>query len=154
MDKKNCFFIGHREASEDIYPVLYATVKEHIVCCGVTEFVVGQYGGFDRLAIQAVKEAKQSYPDVKLTLLLPYYPVEKSSFILSGIDSTLYPPEMEKVPRQAAIVRANQYMVDHSDYLIAYVWHSASNAMKLLTYARKRENKGLIQITEISQTIL
>jgi hypothetical protein len=34
---------------------------------------------------------------------------------------------MEKVPKRVAIVRTNHYMVDHSDYLIAYAWQPASN---------------------------
>ena len=55
MGGKSCFFIGHREASEEIYPVLYAAVEQHIVEYGVTEFFVGHYGGFDRLAALAVK---------------------------------------------------------------------------------------------------
>ena len=55
MGMKSCFFIGHREASEEIYPVLYAAVEQHIVEYGVTEFIVGHYGGFDRLAASAVK---------------------------------------------------------------------------------------------------
>ena len=29
MGMKSCFFIGHREASEEIYPVLYAAVEQH-----------------------------------------------------------------------------------------------------------------------------
>ena len=45
MGGKSCFFIGHREASEEIYPVLYAAVEQHIVEYGVTEFIVGHYGG-------------------------------------------------------------------------------------------------------------
>lgn len=73
MGMKSCFFIGHREASEEIYPVLYAAVEQHIVEYGVTEFIVGHYGGFDRLAASAVKEAKRFYPEVKLILLLPYH---------------------------------------------------------------------------------
>ena len=55
MDTKSCFFIGHREASEEIYPALYAAVEQHIVEYGVTEFIVGHYGGFDRLAASAGK---------------------------------------------------------------------------------------------------
>ena len=149
MIKKTCFFIGHREAPEEIYPALYDAVKEHIVHGGVTEFIVGQYGGFDRLAARAVKAVKQSYPEVTLTLLLAYHPSERPVFALNGFESTFYPPEMEKVPHKAAIVKANQYIVAHADYLIAYAWHSASNAMKMLEYARQRERKGLIQITEI-----
>ena len=58
MGGKSCFFIGHRETSEAIYPALYAVVEQHILEYGVTEFIVGHYGGFDRLAASAVKEAK------------------------------------------------------------------------------------------------
>ena len=64
MGGKSCFFIGHRETSEAIYPALYAVVEQHILEYGVTEFIVGHYGGFDRLAASAVKEAKRFYPEV------------------------------------------------------------------------------------------
>ena len=149
MDTKSCFFIGHRETSEEIYPVLYAAVEQHILEYGVTEFIVGHYGGFDRLAASAVKEAKHFYPEVKLTLLLPYYPAERSIPTLDGFDGTFYPPGMESVPRKAAIIRANRYVVDHVDYLIAYVWHLASNARELTEYAESREKKGSLIITLI-----
>ena len=77
MNGKSCFFIGHRETSEAIYPTLYAAVEQHILEYGVTEFIVGHYGVFDRLAASAVKAAKHLYPDVKLILLLPYHPAER-----------------------------------------------------------------------------
>ena len=38
-------------------------------------------------------------------------------------------------------------MVDHSDFLIAYTWHPASNSRELVEYARKREQRGLIHVT-------
>ena len=149
MDMKSCFFIGHREASEEIYPTLYAAVEQHIVEYGVTEFIVGHYGGFDRLAASAVKEAKRFHPEVKLTLLLPYHPAERPIPTLAGFDSTFYPPGMESVPRKIAIVRANRYVMDHVDYLIAYAWHPASNTRELVEYAKRRENKGSLFITLI-----
>ena len=110
MNGKSCFFIGHRETSEAIYPALYAVVEQHILEYGVTEFIVGHYGGFD---------------------------------------STFYPPGMESVPRKVAIVRANRYVVDHVDYLIAYAWHPASNARELVEYAKRRVKKGSLFITVI-----
>ena len=42
-----CFFIGHREASEELFPVLTEVVERHITEYKVTDFVVGQYGNFD-----------------------------------------------------------------------------------------------------------
>ena len=95
MGGKSCFFIGHRETSEAIYPALYAVVEQHILEYGVTEFIVGHYGGFDRLAASAVKEAKRFYPEVKLTLLLSYHPAERPIPTPDGFDGTFYPPGME-----------------------------------------------------------
>ena len=150
MSGKSRFFIGHRETSEAIYPALYAAVEQHILEYGVTEFIVGHYGGFDRLAASAVKEAKRFYPEVKLTLLLPYHPAERPIPTPDGFDSTFYPPGMESVPRKIAIVSANRYVVDHVDHLIAHAWHPASNARELVEYARKRQRKFCLSITLIN----
>lgn len=135
---KSCFFIGHREANEEIYADLLAAVERHIVEFGVTEFIIGHYGEFDRLAARAVIEAKKTHPEVTLTLLLPYHPAERPMEAPEGFDGTYYPPDMERVPRRVAIVRANRYMVDHVDYLIAYAWHLGSNARDLVDYAQNR----------------
>ena len=77
MCMKSCFFIGHREASEEIYADLRDAVEQHIVEFGVTEFIVGYYGGFDKLAARAVIDVKETHPEVTLTLLLPYHPAER-----------------------------------------------------------------------------
>ena len=147
MSRKRCFFIGHREATDDLLPALRAAIEQHIVEYSVTEFLVGKYGGFDRLAAQCVIEAKQKHPGITLTLLLPYHPSERQIDLPKGFDGSCYPPGQESVPRQVAIVRANRYAVDHSDYLIAYVWHAGSNARNILVHAECRETK--IHITNL-----
>lgn len=43
-------------------------------------------------------------------------------------DGIFYPLGMEAVPRRLAVVRANRYIVDNNNFLIAYAWHPASNA--------------------------
>ena len=73
-----------------------------------------------------------------------------SSFRLpapKGFDGTFYPPGMERAPKRAAIVRANRYMADHCDFLIAYAWHTASNARELVDYAQA---KGTVQVVNLS----
>jgi len=147
MYVKSCFFIGHREASSDLLPILKQTVEKHISEYGVTDFIVGGYGSFDSLAARAVKSYKQQYPQITLALLLPYHPAERPIEAPPGFDNTFYPPGMEKTPRKLAIVRANKYMVDHVDYLIAYAWHPASNARNLVEYAQRRN----ITITNLGQ---
>lgn len=142
-----CFFIGHREAPDTLLDELSAVVERHITEYDVTEFVVGRYGRFDALAAKCVKEAKKRHPEVTLTLLLPYHPYDRPTPTPPGFDGTFYPLGMETVPKRAAIVRANRYMVEHSDYLIAYAWHPASNARELVEYAQKCEKQGKISIT-------
>ena len=135
---KSCFFIGHREASSEALPALTEAIEQHIVEHGVTEFIVGNYGGFDHMAAKAVIAAKERYPGITLSMLIPYHPAERPLELPQGFDNTFYPPGMEKVPRRLAITRANRYMVDHVDYLIAYAWHPASNARDLMAYAQKK----------------
>ena len=66
---------------------------------------------------------------------------------------SFYPPGMEKVPKRFAIVRANRYMVAHCDYLIAYVWHTASNARELLEYAQRLEKRGRIHTENLAEQL-
>jgi hypothetical protein len=146
MGGKSCFFIGHRDAPEGLLAALTGEVERHITEYGVEDFVVGQYGRFDSLAARAVKCAKERHPNVTLTLLLPYHPFDRPVQIPPGFDGTFYPPSMEKVPKRVAIVRANRYMIDHSDYLIAYAWQLASNARTLVEYAQKKEQQGQIRV--------
>ena len=135
---KSCFFIDHREISEEIFSSLTEAVEHHIVHCGVAEFIVGNYGGFDRMAARAVISAKALYPGITLLLLLSYHPAERPIETPPGFDGTFYPPGIESVPRRYAIARANRYMIDHVDYLIAYAWHPASNAKELTAYALRK----------------
>lgn len=146
---KSCFFIGHREASTELLPALAEAVEKHITEYGVTEFIVGNYGGFDRISARAVIEAKKRHPGIVLSMLIPYHPAERPIELPPGFDNSFYPPGMESVPRRLAIVRANRYMVTHVDYLIAYVWHPASNARNLVEYAEKSRAKNGLTITRL-----
>ena len=145
MRSKSCFFIGHREAPDSIYPELARTV-EQLIGQGVADFYVGHYGNFDRLAARVVIEAKQQRPEVRLTMLLPYHPAEREVVLPSGFDGSLYPPGMEKVPRRFAISRANRWMVERCTHLIAYVTHPASNAGKVVEWGRTGSKKVIIEL--------
>lgn len=146
-----CFFIGHRENGEEMAAALRAELRRHIEEYGVTEFVVGHYGGFDFLAREAVTEMKAEYPQITLTLLLPYHPQEPPVALPPGMDGTVYPAGLENAPRHAAIVRANRGMVDASDFLIACAWHPASAARNILEDALRREKRELIRVTVLPE---
>ena len=150
MDHKTCFFIGHRNAPESLRPKLLDAIERHITEYGVTEFVVGHYGRFDAMAAAAVRIAKKAHPEVQLILLLPYYPVKDLQRLAQGYDSTFYPPGMETVPKPFAIVRANEYMIRNSQYLICYNEGYIGNTRQLVEMATARSQKGLMQIENLA----
>lgn len=147
---KSCFFIGHREADERLLPTLVKTIERLVISEGVTIFFVGGYGGFDRIAVTAVKQLKQRHPKIILMLVLPYHPAEHPIEMPYGFDGTYYPEGMETVPRKFAIVQANKCMVDNVDWLVAYVRHGASNSRKILEYAQ-RQGLPCININQLME---
>lgn len=146
MNGKVCFFIGHRDTPDRVYPALEQAV-EQLITQGVTEFYVGNHGSFDRMAARAVIAAKQLHPQVRLTMLLAYHPGERPVTLPPGFDGSLYPPGVENVPRRFAIPRANRWMVEHCTHLVAYVAHPASNAGKVVEWGRI-QGKRVVELGE------
>lgn len=130
-------FIGHRDTPESLKNVLLDVIERYVTEFQVDEFFVGHYGNFDRLAAAAVRCVRERYPQIQLIELTPYYSASPHNSLWEGIDGTFYPPGMENVPKRVAIVRANRYMVEHCDYLIAYA-KVPGNAKSLVDYARIR----------------
>ena len=147
---KSCFFIGHRSVQPDIRAKLETAVERHIREYGVTEFIVGHYGAFDRMAQGVLKRAKGQYPQIQLLLLLPYHPAEHHIEVPDGF-SSYYPTGMETVPRQFAIARANRIVLGSVDYLICYDAGHTGNTRELVEYARRRERKGLVHIENLAE---
>ena len=153
MVGKRCFFIGHRNTPERVLSLLILEVERHITEYDVSEFYVGHYGRFDSMAAQAVKQVKKKYPEIKLILLLPYHPFNQVIQTPEGFDGTFYPTGMEAVPKRFAIVKANQYMVNSSTHVIAYVNHFMGGSGKLLEYAEKRQKRNLLIIKNLANCL-
>ena len=151
MNEKTCCFIGHSEIRENITQVLADAVDQHITEYSVTDFLVGNYGAFDRMAAATVKEAKARHPGIRLFLMLPYRPEQGRPLPdREGYDNFVYPAEMEGVPLKLAIPRLNRIMVEDADYAIAYVRYTWGGAATTLEYAQVRERKGLIHIENLA----
>ena len=147
---KSCFFIGHRSVPPEMHAKLEQTIERHISAYGVTEFIVGHYGAFDRMAQGTLKRAKEQYPQIQLLLFPPYPPVKRRIEVPEGF-SSYYPLGMETVPQQFAIIRANRIVISSVDYLICYDAGRIGNTRELVAYARRRERKGLIHIENLAE---
>ena len=145
MGNKTCFFIGNRHTPYNIKQQLVEIVEKHITEYGVTTFTVGHYGSFDSLVKEVLREAKKRYADIKLYLLTPYA-LDQKIETPKEFDGTFYPDGIEAVPKPYAIVQANRYMIQHSDYLISYC-KSIGNTRNFVEYAQRLEKKDLIKVT-------
>ena len=128
--------IGHRDAPEALREKLQNAIEAAVYEYGVTEFVIGQYGAFDRMAAGCLAEAKRRHPELRLVLLLPYHPSERPFVLPSRFEGSFYPPGLEQVPHRLAIVRANEYMARHCDYLICYAVLQNSNPGRIMQKVR------------------
>ena len=145
-DGKTCFFIGNRHAPSSIKDQLSEVVEKHITEYGVNTFTVGHYGGFDYMVQSVLRDTKKRYTNIELYLLAPYALTQKKE-IPDGFNGAFYPEGLETVPMRYAIVQANRYTVQQSDYLISYP--GVGNSRKIVEYAQGREKKGLIKVTLI-----
>jgi len=143
----SCFFIGHRDAAEELLPRISAAVETLIHKEGVTDFYVGSRGRFDRLAAAAVRRLMETYSEVRLYRVLAYLPTEADDRLAEGFSGTVYPEGLERVPRRFAVPQANRAMVDACGFLIAYAPHATGNARKVVDYAR-RKGRRVIEVKD------
>lgn len=146
MDNKSCFMFGHSDCPNGILPLIEAAIERVYAKYGVTDFYVGNRGAFDFMATTAVKRAKLRHRDIHLYLLLAYHPAERTVDLTCGFDGSYYPP-IEKTPRPYAIIKANQHMIDTSDFIICFAQH-IGNARNLLEYAQKKAGVLIENVAE------
>ena len=133
-------FIGHRKIEdfrgleEQIEQIACRLIKEKVF----VEFYVGRNGDFDVLAASAVKRAqgKQGNHNSSLILLQPY-PTKDDGYYRDYYDEVCYPVEGRVHPK-FAITKRNQWLVNHSNLLIAFVEAGRKGgAFATLKYAQR-----------------
>lgn len=138
-------FCGHRDVccSHELRGLLYDSV-ESLIRQGAVEFLLGGYGNFDIMAAHVVKELKEKYFDIRSVMVIPYIDRKYNKELY---DISEY-PLLENVPKRFAIVKRNEYMVDKSDAVVAYVNDDFGGAARMLRYA-ERKSKTVINIAKL-----
>ena len=145
-----CTFCGHSKlySKYEIVKQKCYTVVESLINSGYDEFLVGDYGQFDTLAAVVCLALRNKYPHITVSLVLPFYRPHLDDYTREQYAKfdTVITPELEDVPHRLRIIKANQYMVDQSDTVIAYVKYDGG-AAKTLACAYNR-HKQIINIGE------
>lgn len=147
---KICCFAGHSSISNNKKIKIKVTneIINLIENEGVTAFYSGGQGSFDWLCAHCVDELKKVYSFIQSYLILAYMPKEKDNYYnetLNLFDNTIY-PDIEKTPLRLAIVKRNEWMINNSDFLITYIWHSCGGAARTFEYAKSKKHIKIINI--------
>ena len=119
-----CTFFGHRDSPAHLKQRIKDTIIKLVEEWCVDMFYVGSNGNFDSMAADALKEIKKEYPCIDFCVVLAYIPKNGE---LNEQD-TLYPDGLELVPQRFAISNRNEWMINHSDFVIAYVNRNGGNS--------------------------
>ncbi len=143
-----CTFFGHRDCPGNVKERLYEEIERLISHRHVDTFYVGTQGVFDRMAYVVLVELRQRYSHIKVYRVLAYLPrLSDIAKDRSVLDNTILPEGIEKVHPRYAIVHRNNWMIERSDYVIAYVTHNFGGAYQAVERAKKL-HKTIIYISE------
>lgn len=125
-NSKACAFTGHREVGIDFDVNTLKKSIEELIKKGVKIFYNGGAWGFDIISAETVINLKKKY-DIKLIICVPFYGQEnrysienKERYrgILENADEVIV---LSDHYYKGCLLRRNDYMIDKSDYLIAYL---------------------------------
>lgn len=150
-------FIWRGRREERQKPQVRERVKEQVIKLiedkGVDTFLVGEIGGYERDAYDAVLEVKEQYPNIKIVLVISkiteLHPVgeDDSNYVYHKryCDDWVYPDKSATGYRRLTIVYRNRWIVEHTDYIIGY------NPRKGRAYEFVKQAKGKgVEVIELS----
>ena len=147
---QTCCFTGHRRISQAEMPMLKCQLNAAIIDAiaqGYRFFGAGGALGFDTLAAQTVLELKQSYPQIRLILILPCETQTRGwqtadvavyDSIRHAADKVVY---TSKTYYDGCMHKRNRHMIDHSSLCICYMTNDRSGTGYTIRYAEERGRK-------------
>ena len=135
-------FCGHssyKSSKEDEERLL--NLFEEVILDEQVEFYLGNYGDFDIFALKCAIRYKENHTSSKIKFITPYLDkwLNKNKEALEKLYDEIIYPNLEHVPPRFAILKRNEWMIDQSDYVFAYVKTHYGGAYKTLLYARRRK---------------
>jgi uncharacterized phage-like protein YoqJ len=137
-----------------------AVCEKFILEKGVDTFICGGALGVDQISFMVVNKLKQKYPNIKLILALPLDNLskkwsEESKLLLEQhrkladkvvIVDTIKEYQIKDVPENvyhvAKMQKRNEYMVDHTDYVVAvYNNDQSGGTFNCIKYAKSKNKE-------------
>lgn len=136
-------FIGHREIDDFsfIEEQVENIVKNLIETSVYIEFYVGRNGEFDIMVASVIKRVQRDYGKANNSLILVVpYPIANMDEMEKYYDEVIYSSELYNVYYKSAITKRNEWLIDNSEMLVAYVVREFGGAYECL---KKAQQKGI-----------
>ena len=130
MNNQTACFTGHRNLKTQFVVEIESEVKKVITDLtkqGVKQYLSGGARGFDLLCAQCVLQLKKEFPNIQLIMILPCRGQTRG---WDGKDSALYQDVLAHADKVICLAKEyydgcmldrNDYMIQNSDYCIAYL---------------------------------
>ena len=145
MDIFRVTLIGHRDAclnreeQEDIEKLIVQIAEQHTL----VDIQIGRNGSFDIQIASLIKKIQRDYLTKNLTLVLVLpYSVKDEEYYEEFYDDIIYPLSGD-IHYKAAITKRNEWMIDNSELLVAYVKKDFGGTYNAIKYANKKGVKVL-----------
>ena len=132
-------FIGHADAPDNIRENLRNAIINLIENEAADTFYIGTHGNFDIMSCARMKELATIYPYIKVFSVLSYMPTSRSG--IADMADTILPEEVAAAFPRYAIIKRNQYLIEKSDTVIAYVKRNFGGAAKSRDFAVKKKKR-------------
>lgn len=145
---KKCCAFGHRELYQNIDKELKSALINLIENDGVTVLMTGGNGQLDRKFLSIVRELKNTFKQIKLFLVKPYFSGELNTnkdYYEIMYDDVIIPDELAGCHYKSAITKRSRWMIDKCDFVIDCTYRDFGGAVDAIKYA-KRKNKTVIEI--------
>lgn len=131
-------FCGHRKIEHylKVKNLLYL-YTENLIRDGADTFLIGSYGEFDLLAAETIHNLKTKYPHIKSINIIPYTNKKTNNGLFDEYKYAIF----ENINPKYAIIKANEYMVDKSNIVIAYIKRNTGGAFKTYCYAMRKQKR-------------
>lgn len=135
-------FCGHSDFQKsEKYKQAILFFLENTIAQNPVELYFGGYGNFDKFAYDCGKIYKTNHPNTHLVFITPYisekYLKIQTEHEKEKYDFVIYPP-IESPPKKFAISYRNKYMIEKSDFVIAYIEHPFGGAYQSYKYAKRK----------------
>ena len=142
---RSCTFFGHRNFNINAVPLILNTIRVLIENEDVDVFFIGNNGAFDASVISTLDKLRSSY-NFKAYIVLPSYsPFSKCSATDLPFN-TIIPDGLERIPKKFAILKRNEWMINHSDFIVTYVRHEAGSGAAKAKKLAIAKNKTVIEL--------